>query len=366
MAFPIATFSQFEFVDIGAKPISLGGAFTSLANNSDAIFYNPAGISQLMFRELSVFYSPAPFGLKELAYGTASYVEPTKFGSIGVAGKTYGFELYREVTATLNYANNYKGRIRYGANFNYYHLSIKNYGSASTFGIDVGMLANLTDYLKWGFAAFNLSRAKIGQSREKLPQVYRAGFTFQMRKDLLLTAEIEKDTRYTTSFKSGIEYSLLDMIDLRAGVSSAPTRFSAGVSFKYSLFEIEYAFYNHQDLGLTHQGSIGINFGGTAGRKKIREQTYGLFDKPLDSATTKNKKVSEKIVKLKEGETVNINTATLDELLKIPYMSKKIAEAIIEYRTEKNGITSVDELLNVTGVGEKKLEKIRKYIRLKD
>jgi len=366
LAFPIASFSQFEFVDIGAKPVSLGGAFTSLANNSDAIFYNPAGISQLMFRELSVFYSPAPFGLKDLAYGTASYVEPTKFGSIGVAGKTYGFELYREVTATLNYANNYKGRIRYGANFNYYHLSIKNYGSASTLGIDVGMLAHLTDYLKWGFAAFNLSRAKIGQSKEKLPQVYRAGFTFQMRKDLLLTAEIEKDTRYTTSFKSGVEYSLLDMIDLRAGVSSEPTRFSAGVSFKYSLFEIEYAFYNHQDLGLTHQGSVGINFGGSEGRRKIKEQTYGLFDKPLDSATTKNKKVTEKIVKLKEGETINLNTATLQEILKLPSIGSKTAGAILEYRAEKKEFTSIDELLEIKGISKKKLEKIKKYIRLKD
>jgi hypothetical protein len=36
--------SQFENTDIGAKAISLGGAFTSLSNNSSAIYYNPAGI----------------------------------------------------------------------------------------------------------------------------------------------------------------------------------------------------------------------------------------------------------------------------------------------------------------------------------
>ena len=59
-------FAQFELLDVGAKPIALGGAFTSLANNSNAVYYNPAGISQMPFREVSIFYSPAPFGLKEL------------------------------------------------------------------------------------------------------------------------------------------------------------------------------------------------------------------------------------------------------------------------------------------------------------
>ena len=272
-------YAQFELIDIGAKPISLGGAFTSLANNSNAVYFNPAGISQIPFREVSVFYSPAPFGLKELANGSVNYVEPTKFGSFGLSAKTYGFELYKEITVTATYSNNYKKKIFYGANINYYNLKIQNYGSASTFGIDIGGLAYLTDFLRWGFAAFNLNRPKIGTQDDKLPQVYRTGVSIQPRKELNFVLDVEKDTRYTASVKAGIEYSLYDMIDLRAGIGTEPTKFSGGVGLYYSIFEIDYGFYNHQDLGLTHQGTITINFGGTKNREIIRNSLKDAFKK---------------------------------------------------------------------------------------
>lgn len=272
-------FAQFELIDVGAKPIALGGAFTSLANNSNAVYYNPAGLSQMPFREVSIFYSPAPFGLKELANGSVNFVEPTKFGAFGVSAKTYGFELYKEITVTASYSNNYKKKIYYGANVNFYNLKIQNYGSASTFGVDIGGLAYLTDFLRWGFAAFNLNRPKIGTQDDKLPQVYRTGISVQPRNELNFMLDVEKDTRYTTSVKAGIEYSLYDMIDLRAGIGTEPTKFSAGVGLYYSIFEIDYGFYNHQDLGLTHQGTITVNFGGEKTRKIIRNSLKDAFKK---------------------------------------------------------------------------------------
>ena len=273
------SYAQFELIDIGAKPISICGAFTSLANNSNAVYYNPAGISQMLYREVSIFYSPAPFGLKELANGSVNFVEPTKFGAFGLSAKTYGFELYKEITVTATYSNNYKRKIYYGANINYYNLKIENYGSASTFGIDIGGLAYITDFLRWGFAAFNLNRPKIGTQEDKLPQVYRTGISVQPREDMNFVLDIEKDTRYTTSVKAGMEYSLYNMIDLRAGIGSEPTRFSAGIGFYYSIFGIDYGFYNHQDLGLTHQGTITINFGGEEGRKKMKHSLKDAFEK---------------------------------------------------------------------------------------
>ncbi len=273
------SYSQFVLLDVGAKPISMGGAFTSLANNSNAVYYNPAGISQLPFREVSIFYSPAPFGLKELANGSVNFVEPTKFGAFGLSAKTYGFELYKEITATLTYANNYNRKIYYGANINYYNLKIQNYGSASAVGIDIGAMAYLTDFLRWGFSAFNLNRPSIGTQKDKLPQVYRTGLSIQPRTDLNFVLDVEKDTRYTASVKAGIEYTLYDMINLRAGIGTEPTKFSGGVGFCYSLFEVDYGFYNHQDLGLTHQGTITINFGGEKGRKMIKESLKNAFSK---------------------------------------------------------------------------------------
>jgi competence ComEA-like helix-hairpin-helix protein len=48
----------------------------------------------------------------------------------------------------------------------------------------------------------------------------------------------------------------------------------------------------------------------------------------------------------------------------LPYISEKTAALIIEYRQANGGFKTIDELLNIKGIGEKKLEKMKPYIRL--
>ncbi|MBM7620337.1 competence protein ComEA [Bacillus tianshenii] len=59
---------------------------------------------------------------------------------------------------------------------------------------------------------------------------------------------------------------------------------------------------------------------------------------------------------------VNINTATEEELTTLSGIGPSKAQAIIEYREENGLFKSVDDMLNVTGIGEKSLEKIRDEI----
>jgi len=59
---------------------------------------------------------------------------------------------------------------------------------------------------------------------------------------------------------------------------------------------------------------------------------------------------------------ININKATMEELMSLPYIGEVKAKAIIEYR-EKNGpFKSVEELINIKGIGEKTLERIRPLV----
>jgi len=58
---------------------------------------------------------------------------------------------------------------------------------------------------------------------------------------------------------------------------------------------------------------------------------------------------------------VNINTATMEELQTLPKIGPKTAEAIVKYR-EKHPFKSVDELLEVKGIGEKTLEKLKPLV----
>ncbi len=68
--------------------------------------------------------------------------------------------------------------------------------------------------------------------------------------------------------------------------------------------------------------------------------------------------------KAKGSGVVNLNTASASELESIPGIGPSTAQKILDYRNEHGGFGSIDELRAVKGIGAKKLEKMRKFLRL--
>ena len=62
--------------------------------------------------------------------------------------------------------------------------------------------------------------------------------------------------------------------------------------------------------------------------------------------------------------TVDINSATLSDLDALPGVGPSTAQAIIDYRVANGPFASVDDLLNVRGIGPSKLAAMRARVRV--
>ena len=65
---------------------------------------------------------------------------------------------------------------------------------------------------------------------------------------------------------------------------------------------------------------------------------------------------------LLEGEVIDLNTAAPEDLERLPGIGPAKAEAIAAYRAEHGPFQSVDQLTEVSGIGEATLETLRPYI----
>lgn len=66
-----------------------------------------------------------------------------------------------------------------------------------------------------------------------------------------------------------------------------------------------------------------------------------------------------------KSSLVNINKATLDELMTLPGIGKAKAESIIKYRSDNNGFKSIEEIKNISGIKDSVYNKISDKITIK-
>ena len=86
--------------------------------------------------------------------------------------------------------------------------------------------------------------------------------------------------------------------------------------------------------------------------------TFGLLQIPSEVSA------AEDTANQVAATQISINSADADLLTQIPGIGPKTAEEIIKYRNSIGKIKNLDELLNVKGIGEKKLAKLKPYMTL--
>ncbi|SHI48088.1 competence protein ComEA [Clostridium cavendishii DSM 21758] len=85
-----------------------------------------------------------------------------------------------------------------------------------------------------------------------------------------------------------------------------------------------------------------------------------------NSNKIQNNKISNNILNNdKQEKRINLNSATIEELDSLPGVGKVTAEKIVEYRESKGGFKTIEELKNIGGLGDKKIDKFRDKIDVK-
>ncbi len=60
---------------------------------------------------------------------------------------------------------------------------------------------------------------------------------------------------------------------------------------------------------------------------------------------------------------VNLNSATVTELMELPHVGAKTAERIIAFRKQHGGFQRPEEVMNVKGIGEKGFARLKPFLQ---
>lgn len=234
----------------GAKGLAMGGTGLNV-QDVHAAWANPAGLSGLDAVGFA-FYGEQRFSLSELKQVSAVAAMPVgKAGGLALNLGYFGFDAYNEQRVGLSYGRKLTENISIGAQMFAWSTRIPEYGNKTAMSFELGMQGRINSELSLAAKVANPVRISILDD-EYIPTVMSIGLQYRPGKAVLLLAEVEKDVLAPMRIRVGVEYALLDVLDLRIGVVTNETQLSFGFGYKLKeRWQLNFAAAYHQYLGFT-------------------------------------------------------------------------------------------------------------------
>jgi len=254
--------AAFEDQEIDSKSISLGNAFLSLCDNSNAVFLNPASLVLLSKAQAYLGYSNA-YGLAELSQTSLSAAYPKKSWGVGVGFSVFGkSDFYQEKIGIISGAYKFRDKFSVGLSFKYLILSTSsNYPEMKAFSLDAGFRYKFIEKLELGGVVKNFNHPKLGEDGEKIPLNYNLGVAYYPLKEIALYLGYYDDSDFKSQIRLGQETFINENLTIRLGFQSQPSRYSLGFGFNWEKFKFDYAYFNHPVLDATHKVGLTWEWG---------------------------------------------------------------------------------------------------------
>lgn len=233
-------------INMGARDEALANATTALSEDTWAIFNNPANLPD--YKSTS-FYIMRYFGLSELTDYAVELAYPTKLADFGLGAHTYGFNLYHQTEFRLGFRRKISS-VYLGMTIDYTAISLPApYGSAGAVGIDLGMVIPIIKKFWLGAYVRNINQPELGKVKEKLPQTFSAGMSYDINRHALFVMDVFKDVDFPLSARGGIEIRPVKIVSLRAGITTQPTTFTTGLGISEKTWTFNFVATHHEVLG---------------------------------------------------------------------------------------------------------------------
>jgi len=272
----------FDFLrlDANARAVGMGGAYTALATDSNALLYNPAGLARVRSSEATFMHNQYAQGVGQQYIGAAlknglgfqfNYaslgdVPRTTISNPGGAGSRLSVS---DTSLGVGYGRELSPDLAIGGGLKYITESLGDV-SVSGYAADLGGLYRMPEVkgLTFGASLLNLGPAvKFAAVSEKLPTTLRLGTGYEMRlpgNDLTFAFDITKSLTDKVRIGLGAESLIHEQFAVRAGFTTrqdAGLGLAFGLGWKGSKLGADYAIVPLGELGQAHRISFTLRWG---------------------------------------------------------------------------------------------------------
>jgi hypothetical protein len=290
--------AAFLKLGVGARAMGMGGAYTAVADDVNAVYWNPAGLSRLTQPAAGATHADL---FANTRYDFLAYAQPTRYGAFAAAagylsqaaipgrdnaGTPAGNYNASDAAVYLAYAHRVPSisGLGLGGGIKYIRSTIAD-ASAQSWAFDLGACYAPRGSAGSGGPAFALAVTNLGpgmkflDQNSPLPLTIAWGGAYRLPFDMLLALDYKyRPHDHPGEVGIGAEYQLNPNFAVRAGYDSKTAKsdgkggfaalsgFTAGFGINIHSYSLDYSIAPMGELGNVQRFSLAARFGSPSGR----------------------------------------------------------------------------------------------------